>query len=562
MSNALNAESVYVVELFDQVFKPLHLAGRESEHSLYRSSLTWLSKALGHDARLVELTKANLVATLQAAATAGIGKSRVKSIRTHLGHVWKFAHAIGLAPEPFVSVPLPKCDDVKLTPPQLGELAEFYREHVRPRIEVELTHKGVQRHDRAIEKFDRFRAECGNPIITLELVQAYTDWIAARGLAENTIRQYREAVLRVLHWSDTSGIPNSPTAGDAAVAAAPSNRGRFESRRHLPQNLPDAAPGTLRHYFEVTYLPQRLAMSSLKTLISYRSTLAGLYVFCGNRDIRLEEISDDLVAGYMASMVALGLNPNTANAARSNLLAIWRMAWRRRLIEHAPRVEKLRGHHEEPDSWDEDELRRIIAAVDRVDYSGLVAGFNFADYWRALLLTGYYTALRRSSLFKIRSADVDLAAGRIYVRADSMKTGRGKSFRVGPDCIAALRPIWSADRELLFPWPYGLTAMFQHFRRILRAAGIATGRRRSLQMFHKLRRSSATMIHRRAGMQAASDLLGHSSAQMTLKYIDPSQLDDRDATRHLNPLVDLAATPPPSSTDPTPPATGEIGGAA
>jgi hypothetical protein len=89
-----------------------------------------------------------------------------------------------------------------------------------------------------------------------------------------------------------------------------------------------------------------------------------------------------------------------------------------------------------------------------------------------------------------------------------------------------------------------LCSLFSRFRLILKAAGLPHGRR---DLFHKVRRTTATLCEIHVGPGSATKQLGHSSARVTEKYIDPAQLPETDIT---------AKIPRPRLTD------REIGGAA
>ena len=60
------------------------------------------------------------------------------------------------------------------------------------------------------------------------------------------------------------------------------------------------------------------------------------------------------------------------------------------------------------------------------------------------------------------------------------------------------------------------------YKAILKAAGLPFDR---WSMFHKLRRTSATLIASTISLEAARQQLGHTTPEMTLStYVDPRQL--------------------------------------
>jgi integrase len=58
-------------------------------------------------------------------------------------------------------------------------------------------------------------------------------------------------------------------------------------------------------------------------------------------------------------------------------------------------------------------------------------------------------------------------------------------------------------------------------RRIVESAGLPAGRR---DLFHKVRRTSATAVANKLGRAAAQDHLGHSAMSVTKVYLDPSKI--------------------------------------
>jgi integrase len=259
------------------------------------------------------------------------------------------------------------------------------------------------------------------------------------------------------------------------------------------------------------------------------------------RDIQLSELDDALAADHLAwlkqnqKLAHCSIN----NGHRCTLFAVWRFAVELGLMDRDPRIRKLKELRHEPDSWDLPDVKRLVEAT------SIYAGQEWAGvvpkdaFWRAALLVEWWTALRIGSLFKIRQDNVNLQTGWLYVEPKTVKTGRGKKFRLGADAIEAVKAIWSPRRELLLPWPYRREVVWRHFLRIQRAAGVPDCSR-AMQRFHKLRRTVATQAAIHAGMPAAIALLDHSGPEITRRYLDPSKMPGCDATEFLPKLnVDL-----------------------
>lgn len=311
-----------------------------------------------------------------------------------------------------------------------------------------------------------------------------------------------------------------------------------------PNPEPEAPAGSVRHFFETVYCPQKMLGTTDKAKDDHRRVLRGMRdIF--KRDVMLSELSDSLAAQLFDALLARRISNTTVNNYRAKLFSVWRFAYDRGLLNTLPRVEKLKEHIDEPDAWTEDEARRILEAAERLEGSPL-AGIPRNKFWKALLLVGYWTALRRGSLLAIERSDVDLENGWLYLPGNKIKNKRGKRFRLGPDALNAIREIWMPPRELLFPWTREISETKRDFRKILQLAGIAPSRRKSMTQMHKWRRTVATLAAMRGGLASAIALLGHSGADVTKRYIDPSKLPGNDATEFLPTLTNSSAALPPT----------------
>ena len=71
--------------------------------------------------------------------------------------------------------------------------------------------------------------------------------------------------------------------------------------------------------------------------------------------------------------------------------------------------------------------------------------------------------------------------------------------------------------SLIFPWPYCPSMLWLRYKKIIRRAGLPTGRKRA---FHCMRKSAAS--HFEAAGGNATELLGHSDRRVTLSYLSPT----------------------------------------
>jgi hypothetical protein len=69
----------------------------------------------------------------------------------------------------------------------------------------------------------------------------------------------------------------------------------------------------------------------------------------------------------------------------------------------------------------------------------------------------------------------------------------------------------------VFEWPYCKTYLWLMYGKLLKQAGLPSGRR---DKFHKIRRSVASWFEVAGGN--ATELLGHSGREITRVYLDPT----------------------------------------
>lgn len=293
---------------------------------------------------------------------------------------------------------------------------------------------------------------------------------------------------------------------------------------------PVGEPGTLIQFFYEHYQPQVLPAGSGQAAAYY--ALFRRMGLCFGRNLQLSELSATVLAEYVGFLQQQGRSPRTQKAHRQLILALWRFAASQGMAPPLPIIRPIKVPREQPDAWSIEEIVRIIDAAGKLKRAS-IGGVQANKFWRALLLVGYYTALRRKSIFSIRVADVELETGWLYVSAARMKNRCGQQYRLGPDAIEAIREIYNPKREMLFPAPPAMSVLNRHFRAILKLAGVPNQSRNKLAYFHKLRRTTVTHTAVKAGLAAAIALAGHSGPEVNARYIDPRFLAQTDATAWL-----------------------------
>lgn len=431
--------------------------------------------------------------------------------------------------------------------PQPGRipLRQFFDQSFKPARLAGRCRGMIESHSAAIDWLAR--ALSREPLLadlTRDNLAAVQRLVAAHGFSATHCRHMKTRLSSMAKYAWRIGLLES-WAPSRWLRAIPTAELPAVKREDPPQ------PGTLRHFFETEYVPTRLIGASPRTAPQFRKALRSLNEHVGH-EVLLSELNDRMAADFFTWLLSRGWCAVSVNGHRRMIFAVWRMAAERGQVPREPRVRKLKESLDPPDAWSEDETRALFDAPLRMDWPRHFGGIPAGPFFRAVLLVGYWTGLRRGTLLKLRRGDVNLETGWLRVPGTMMKNRQGKSFRLGADALAALRAIWLPERELLFPFPHRDPFFSACFRRILRAAGIPPSARRAMGQMHKLRRTVATLIAIRKGLYAASELLGHSSLAMTKRYVDSSKLPGNDATELLpaltGPAASIGAGPAPAPT--------------
>jgi integrase len=264
-------------------------------------------------------------------------------------------------------------------------------------------------------------------------------------------------------------------------------------------------------------------------------------------NLRLDQISVSVIEKLRDTLRRGGLSPQTVNKVLTTATAIFKLAVRRSYWTSNPATsaERLRVTTAElaedgsrpvrdatrPVRTEEvlspEELRRLVAAAE-------------PGFYGTLFLTASLTGMRHDELLALRWSDIDLQAGKIFVRRSlswarlkdesgpvrprfyEPKTRSGiRTLPVPSELLSALR-VWKlqcpkGELDLVFPGPTGAPT---HRSNVLRYGLYRSLRRAGLRRvdMHSLRHSFASaLIIAGAPVTEVQYLLGHSSPQTTLK---------------------------------------------
>ena len=281
------------------------------------------------------------------------------------------------------------------------------------------------------------------------------------------------------------------------------------------------SPLTLREFFAATYQPRKLATAAASTLLKYEWELRHFTRFLG-REPLVADLTDATIGSFLASRLAQGVSPSTANKGYSVLTAMGRYAALRRLLDEPPELKPLKELRRAPTAWTTPELARLLAAARTM---------RRAIWWKALLRLAVDSGLRKEALLALTWDNVDLVAGSVLALAEYSKTDQDELIAIGPESVVALERLRAAglDPVTVFPDSRHWTRYYQEFKELLARAGLPAGRRNKTQ---RLRRTSGTLAELVGGPGAGSKHLGHSNPAITARhYLDRTQLPGNDFAR-------------------------------
>jgi integrase len=159
----------------------------------------------------------------------------------------------------------------------------------------------------------------------------------------------------------------------------------------------------------------------------------------------------------------------------------------------------------------------------------LANGVTAGDWWRALLVLGYFSGWRINDMLSLRKDRLDLDKAEAVSRAEDNKAKRAERIDLHPLVVEHLRRLQgSTFSPVVFSWTLSERTLYIQFAKIQEEAGIhlacdCTHRHTRfchVYGFHALRRAFATMNADRLSASQLQTLMRHKSYATTLKYIN------------------------------------------
>jgi integrase len=228
---------------------------------------------------------------------------------------------------------------------------------------------------------------------------------------------------------------------------------------------------------------------------------------------------DDYIAARRQEPGRYGqtVSPATINKSLRHLKTALRKAKKWGYLHQVPDMEMQREPEKLPTYISPEHFNLLYAACEGHSRWPENQPYPAADWWRALLVTGYMTGWRIGQLLAVKRADVDLGAGTAITRHTGNKGKRDQLIPLHPLIVEHLCKLVSFD-ERVFPWNHGRHHIFDEFNRLQDAAGVRpTGKRH--YGFHDLRRAFATLNADKMTADALQALMQHRDYQTTQRYI-------------------------------------------
>ena len=166
---------------------------------------------------------------------------------------------------------------------------------------------------------------------------------------------------------------------------------------------------------------------------------------------------------------------------------------------------------------EEGEHRLTYFSKDQITHLASIATdiYDRQDMADAIVFSAY-TGVRQGELLKLRSEDVDVARGLLWVGGKPTLVTKGKNCRAVP-LHPLVTPIVESrlDRTFLFrdDWA-NKDQLYRLFKKVRKQAGIADD-----HVWHTLRHSFGTFLGETTHPRQIMELMGHANIETSLRYV-------------------------------------------
>lgn len=272
---------------------------------------------------------------------------------------------------------------------------------------------------------------------------------------------------------------------------------------------------------------------------------------------KISDLTDANVEAAMSFLVEVARENTTANKLRRHINAIWRYAESIGVLDSLPRNKKYRIEKREVIALFPDQIDMLLAAAAR--QPGYVGDVPANLWWTGLILCLLELGVRISAARKIPTANLDFERCEVLVPSFAQKQRKDQRLDLFPDTVGLIKSWGLAERgvkSLLGDWPFNTNTLRRYYKKLLVEAGLfpSVDAVPSDVLFHCLRKTLASTIFTKHGIQAAMERLGHSAASVTWAYIGKGYRHEPKVCDLIEPFPNpmATATDPPPTPPPTP----------
>lgn len=239
--------------------------------------------------------------------------------------------------------------------------------------------------------------------------------------------------------------------------------------------------------------------------------------FAGHH-VEVHELSRDLLCRFLLSRLKT-CSAFTVKRNRAHLIQLWREAAEDGLVSPPPKIPAIKLPKPVPRAISLDVITRLLTAAGC--QTSLMRGTltQSSLFWRAAILFIYDVGVRLTAMLDVERDDIDIKQRIVVLRHNSAKTMLGQVLDFSEQTADAINDLMRANGgKLVWKWPYRKRMIWLHFKRLMVEAGL---RPENGVAFHALRKSHASYTMLVSDQETARKRMGHTSAVMTERYIDP-----------------------------------------
>lgn len=296
-------------------------------------------------------------------------------------------------------------------------------------------------------------------------------------------------------------------------------------------------PMMLSDLLERFLIEHEIGVSASTVQCWYLPAIADFERYLGRSPL-VSDFKRTTVNQWIQSKVEQSVSPSTTRTRRNAILALWRFAFEQDLTEERPeKVRKVRLTAQVVKAWSPAEMQQLLGYINEHVSANPLRKVNIVkrDYFRALCLVAYDTALRLGDLLTLERSMFFSQNGSWYVNILQGKTRRHVTCRISSATKLAIDQLMSQGdpRTQIFPLWCRREQFYRTFKLIVSRSKIRPG------TFRWIRRASTTHVELEyPGLGA--EHAGHSDSRVTFAhYIDRSQLSSRAVTPR--PLVNTGS---------------------